>query len=539
MLKNIKINSLLWMTISVVILALMTTSFLTYLHISDIKQKIEKQEMKISPHSQAFDELKLDIVQIQQFLSDISATRAAEGFDDGLNEAKKYFQKANETLDYLIKEYSNEPNMTTNLQEYKKFLADYYALGEKMAKVYIKDGPEEGNKLMAKLDPYAEKLTTSLDKWVKKYRKENTLISEQIVKDITTVSLRIILSNLFIIILTLSALFAIGSILKNVQKIHNFIEVLAKLDFTTSLSIKGKNEIAQIADNLEHLKLTIAHLLKDILKTSNENATISHELSTTSLEVGKRVENSTIFAKEATGISKELEKGIALSIDDAKNLKKESDKTSLQLQEAVTQMQELSSNVHSGTKKELDLAKKIAQLSENAEQVKDVLTVISDIADQTNLLALNAAIEAARAGEHGRGFAVVADEVRKLAERTQKSLQEINATISVIVQSINNSSEEINQNSLEIQNLSKVANEVEGKILSTMEIMNKTSKLNDKSVQDYIATGEEIQNIVSKIENLNQLSSENARSIEEVAGASEHLNTLTTSLNTLINKFKI
>ena len=94
---------------------------------------------------------------------------------------------------------------------------------------------------------------------------------------------------------------------------------------------------------------------------------------------------------------------------------------------------------------EMELAHKIQQLSSDADQVKNVLTVISDIADQTNLLALNAAIEAARAGEHGRGFAVVADEVRTLAERTQKSLVEINATINVIVQAIMDSSDQMKQ----------------------------------------------------------------------------------------------
>jgi len=123
-----------------------------------------------------------------------------------------------------------------------------------------------------------------------------------------------------------------------------------------------------------------------------------------------------------------------------------------------TTLQELQDMVNTNQSKILEinetessLAEGFEQMNSQAQSAKDILGVIGDIAGQTNLLALNAAIEAARAGEHGRGFAVVADEVRKLAEKTEKSLSEIDTTISIVVESIANASTQMNKNSVKIK----------------------------------------------------------------------------------------
>ncbi len=360
-------------------------------------------------------------------------------------------------------------------------------------------------------------------------------------QDITNIIINVLTTVIIILIIFMGSVYFL---IKNgiTKHIIDLKEVMSKISRDKDLSIKidtnTPKEISQIALAFNSLMASLNTLIYEARNGAVENASVSHELSSTSHVVNTNVQTSVDIIKGTTQSTEDMIKEILRAIEDSKSNKEEILEASNMLNNARNEIINLTARVQKSASSEVEMASKIEELSQDSEQVKNILVVISDIADQTNLLALNAAIEAARAGEHGRGFAVVADEVRKLAERTQKSLSEINATINLIVQATHSASDSMSLNSKQMEELAVVSTNVEVKINTTTEIVNKATIASDKSVEDFEKVGKHMENISQQINHINDISISNGESVHEITNAVTNLTNMTHKLTNQLELFK-
>ena len=360
-----------------------------------------------------------------------------------------------------------------------------------------------------------------------------SFLSEQIKGLIIVSSIMIIFSVGIMIIL-------IKALLKPLEKLDDVVHELSssESDLRQRLSASSNDEFGKVSKNINKFIEKLQEIVQKSKTISNENASIAEELSRTALEVVRNVDAEFKIVKNTKEEGIALVKNIENAVDKAKDTQKALSKTQGDISDVKQKVEHLEYTMQITAEKEQKLSERLNIISHNANEVKDVLNIIRDIADQTNLLALNAAIEAARAGEHGRGFAVVADEVRKLAERTQKSLVEIDATINVVVQSIIDANSDISDNVDEVNALAKITAKLQEGMNSVAGIITTTIGASQHSVDDFIDTASKIKKIVEEIEKINVISQENVGSIDNVSQASEHLHVMTEKLNNELGKFK-
>ena len=332
--------------------------------------------------------------------------------------------------------------------------------------------------------------------------------------------------------------FSIQIVLKKIGSMSLLADELRNGNLAHRIATEGQDEIALAALDINQSLNNMQKVIQEIKASSLENGNTAAQLSEVAIDIGKRIEKNAneIVANEFELIN--VEKIIESTTEQSMLMAKEIANVNIMLQQAKAKIVSMDEDIQYSSEAESLLAEDLERLSQEANQVHSILTMIGDIADQTNLLALNAAIEAARAGEHGRGFAVVADEVRKLAERTQKSLTEINSTIQIILQSINDAGEKMANNARSIKATSESSKLIQETIGITVDTMSKAKEKVETTAKEAERAKIAINNVSKLFREINISSSSNAVSVEQIAATSQNINQMSESLNMQLKQFR-
>ena len=324
-----------------------------------------------------------------------------------------------------------------------------------------------------------------------------------------------------------------------INKMIEFAETVARGDLRNEIPVRNQDELGKLGTALNQMIKNLRQTIFQVEEASVAVASSTAEISSSMEQMAAGAQEQTSQAGEVASAVEEMSKTI---VDNSKNASDTSDMAH-HARKTAEEGRKIVEDTILGMKRIAGAVKKsavtIETLGHSSDQIGEIVSVIDDIADQTNLLALNAAIEAARAGEQGRGFAVVADEVRKLAERTTKATKEIAEMIKKIQHDTTGAVDSMEEGTKEVDAGIALADKAS---ISLEEIVTMVQKVNDMVAQ--IATASDQQSSTSEqisrnVETISSVTQQTASGIEQVARAAEDLNRLTENLQTLVGGFKL
>jgi methyl-accepting chemotaxis protein len=359
------------------------------------------------------------------------------------------------------------------------------------------------------------------------------------------VTARAVFLVLGIVTLLIGALFSRAttrSIAIPITRSSDHIDLMAKGDFSIPVSphaLKRKDEMGTFARSMDAMNSNLSNILKEVTSSAMNVASASTQLNTSAerLSMGAmdQVERATQVATAHTEMNQASEdiarssSQVAASANEAVEVAEGGREV---VDKAIQEVNAIAKTVET-------TLRFVAELGTQTETIGDIVTVINDIADQTNLLALNAAIEAARAGEHGRGFAVVADEVRKLAERTASSTTEIGEMISTISKGVGKtiqSMETAKDKVVTGVEYSSQAHAALNRIITSIDTLHGGVHRTATAIEEMSATTNEIAKDINQISDVTK---KNFSAAEEISGAASGLSDLAKHLESAVQNFKV
>ena len=499
------------------------------------KDLLTKVETGYFPALEMSRNLSQTLLGIQRSLLDASTSADEDKLGDA-DELK---------VTFLEEIRAGRGNITIKSEELiilENSFSDYYNLARKTTERMIEG--EMGEQIFLSLDEMKNKYNAIKDRLESSTHDKQLAMADAFLasnKSSGTLTTVIVLATAGGIAVLFLGIFWGRNVVKVIVDIMNMMKNLSQGegDLTKRLQVNTNDETRELADFfnkfLDKLHALIFRLrsdAKEVSKAAIEIATAADQASAGATKQESQAGEVSVSVELMSSTIVEASQNASSAAESAKNAATSAEEGGKIVQQTLEGMRAISESVNHS-------AVTIGELGKRSDDIGEIIEVIDDIADQTNLLALNAAIEAARAGEQGRGFAVVADEVRKLAERTTKATAEIASMIKGIQEDTDNAVDAMKEGTRQVEEGSELALRA-GESLS--QIVQMSTEVQTMVEQIALAADEQsisVEQISSNVVSIATVTKQSAKGAEQMADSSEKLNKQTESLMALVGQFNI